>query len=450
MPHPGSEQGDAAKQRRETRPLEIPAEGLGRGAPPREQRADAGQEEEEQPDRNVDLVEERRADGNLVPGEVLADDREERSPQHCEAARQQDDVIEEEAGLARDHGIELGLAAQVVLAAHDQVGRDPDADHQEPHEVDADVGLRECVNGADQPAARHHRPEDAKEEGRGNQNDVPDLHHALLLLHHHRVQEGRAGQPGQQRGVLDGIPAPVPAPSEHHVRPPRSEQNADRLKQPGDHRPDPGCVDPALSGLARDQRGQRERERHGETDIAQVQHRRVDRHHGMLQQGVETLAVRHRRDLRAGHDDLEGIGVERDEAQEECLRRGHCHDHVRDHVAVPPATRVDCHERVRRGDPAPEQERSLLAAPPCGDLVEQVEIGVRSRRHVVEAEVVREDRVQEDPRSRRGHEPGTEDSALRTDFKERVAPQLAAEGGYRGVRRKEEGEEDREVAEIFH
>ena len=41
----------------------------------------------------------------------------------------------------------------------------------------------------------------------------------------------------------------------------------------------------------RDQRGHRERERDGEADIAEVEHRRMDHHRPVLQQRIEAVAV---------------------------------------------------------------------------------------------------------------------------------------------------------------
>ena len=46
-----------------------------------------------------------------------------------------------------------------------------------------------------------------------------------------------AGEPRQQAGVLDRIPAPVAAPAQFLVRPERAEREADRQKQPRHHRP---------------------------------------------------------------------------------------------------------------------------------------------------------------------------------------------------------------------
>ena len=40
-----------------------------------------------------------------------------------------------------------------------------------------------------------------------DEHHVPDLQHALALLHHHRVQEGSRGEPRHQRRVLDRVPA---------------------------------------------------------------------------------------------------------------------------------------------------------------------------------------------------------------------------------------------------
>ena len=88
---------------------------------PGDQRANAGQEQQEEPDGNVDADVIGSVDGFLFAGERFHHDREQRAPQHGKAARQQDQVVKQEAGFARDHAFQFRLAAQIGQVAQNGV-----------------------------------------------------------------------------------------------------------------------------------------------------------------------------------------------------------------------------------------------------------------------------------------------------------------------------------------
>ena len=83
-----------------------------------------------------------------------------------------------------------------------------------------------------------------------------------------------AGEPREQRRVLDRVPRPVAAPPEHLVAPPRAEQDADREEAPRDERRPARIGEPSLAEPPGDERGDREHERHREPDVAEIEHRR--------------------------------------------------------------------------------------------------------------------------------------------------------------------------------
>ncbi len=148
-------------------------------------------------------------------------------------------------------------------------------------------------------------PRIVERERRAHQREVPDAQHPSPLLHHHRVEERGAGQPRQEAGVLDRVPRPVAAPAEDLVAPPGAEHDADGEEAPSDQRPAAGGDEPALAQPAGGEGGDGEGERDGEPDVAEVQHRRVDRHQGVvLQQRVRTGPVEPGRRLEA----LERVG----------------------------------------------------------------------------------------------------------------------------------------------
>ncbi len=50
-------------------------------------------------------------------------------------------------------------------------------------------------------------------------------------------------------------------------------------------------MDPLLAGIFHDQRAQRKGERHGEPDVAQIEHGRVNHHLRILQKRIQAIAV---------------------------------------------------------------------------------------------------------------------------------------------------------------
>jgi len=155
------------------------------------------------------------------------------------------------------------------------------------------------------------------------------------------VQEGGAGKPGQQRGVLDGVPSPVSAPAQLHVRPLASQHDSHAEEEPRGERPAPGHPDPVAAQLPRQQGGHTEGKRNDKPDVPQVEQRRVDDHGRVLEQGIEALPVT--RSPRAGDavrvdgdQLLERIRREVVEVQEEERRRlaRELHDDLNQRLAI--------------------------------------------------------------------------------------------------------------------
>ncbi len=147
------------------------------------------------------------------------------------------------------------------------------------------------MDGGQHAGAGEKGAEDHQHIGQDDQEHVPVFEHALLLLHHYRMQESSPAQPGHEGRDLDRIPAPITAPAEHVIRPPAAQDQAQREEQPGHQRPAPGDPDPAVIGPARDQRGDGEGVRDHEGHEAQVQHRGMDDHPRVPQQRIQALAV---------------------------------------------------------------------------------------------------------------------------------------------------------------
>ncbi len=99
-----------------------------------------------------------------------------------------------------------------MRAAAEPPDHQAEADDQDrAHEADEEVRQHGVV--AERVHRLHHServmnvPKIVRKNVTMTRDDVPDAEHAAPLLHHHRMEERGGGEPGQQRGVLDRIPA---------------------------------------------------------------------------------------------------------------------------------------------------------------------------------------------------------------------------------------------------
>ena len=266
-----------------------------------------------------------------------------------------------------------------------EVGEEADGEDQR-HEADepvADVRRREGVDGADQAGAGQQRAQQGKQEGGEDEPDVPGLHHAALLLHHDGVQKGGASKPGHKARVLDRVPAPVAAPAEDRVGPVRTKKDAAGQEHPGDHGPAAGDRDPLLAGVAHHQRPERKGERHRKSDVAEIEHRRMDDHLRILQQGIETKAVGGE---RAGLERKRGRGEDQQQ-QKEDLDGGEDGGRVGGEAYVYLVADAQ-HKAIGGQQPAPEQQRAFLPGPKRGELISSGKLAVGVVENVAEGVIV--------------------------------------------------------------
>ena len=255
-------------------------------------------------------------------------------------------------------------------------------DHQreEGEEPAADRALRERVDRVDHARAREERAEEREVERERDEDHVPDLQHPALLLDHHRVEERGCREPRHERGVLDRIPGVVAAPADLDVRPVGADQLPDAEERPGRQRPAARRHDPPLVGAAGEERAHRERERHGEPDVAEVEQRRVGEHVRVLQARHHPVAVRPRRlDVERARDEAEHEGEEDGDQPE----HGH---RPRDQLARA-AVEPDGEPRVAREHEQPEHERALLTAPERGERIAERQLVARVLPDVDEGHV---------------------------------------------------------------
>jgi hypothetical protein len=110
------------------------------------------------------------------------DDREQRAPQDGETAGEQNEVVEEEAGFARDDAFQLDFAFQIRQTPENGNRGKRRGGEQEGGEVRLHRRLRKGVNGCNQPGARQRGAQNAEQERGRNQHHVPNFHHALFSL----------------------------------------------------------------------------------------------------------------------------------------------------------------------------------------------------------------------------------------------------------------------------
>ena len=96
---------------------------------------------------------------------------------------------------------------------------------------------------------------------------------------------------GKQGGVFNGVPAPVPTPSENHVSPVAAQKLPGPQKKPGPDGPAPGGADPRFVHLPAQERGHRKRIRYDESHVSEIKHGWVYGHGRMDQKRIHTLAV---------------------------------------------------------------------------------------------------------------------------------------------------------------
>ena len=142
-------------------------------------------------------------------------------------------------------------------------------------------------------------------------------------------------------------------------------------------------MNPFLAGILHDQRAQGEGEGHGEADIAQIEHGRVNHHLGILQQRVEAAAVRAKRAFQK----TKRVGREIHQRQEEDLHCGQDHGGVGKEPGIGLVAQAQ-HESIGRQQQRPEQQRTFLAGPQGCKLIRSRQIAVAMVEDVGNAEVV--------------------------------------------------------------
>src|SRR6185437_12035243 len=381
--HSARDNHNARHHRRNYRQNKVLPNAPERRTPPRQHRPNARQKQQEQPYGNRDTIVVIPVDRYLVPLEILRQLREERSPKHRKARRQQHQVVEQETRLPRHQRFDLVVGLQMIVLQDIGEQTHRQHNHQEYPEPVPDGRLRKGMHRTHQSRARQQSSHNRQHESDKDQPHVPRLHHAALFLHHHRMQKRRPGQPWHQRRIFHRIPSPVAAPAQNRISPMRTHKDADCQEQPRHHRPAPRNVDPLLTRIPHHQRAQRKRERNREAHIPQIQQRRVHHHLGILQQRIQSKSIRmSSRRQRKRH------GRKIQKKKEENLHsgqngRGICRQLYVHLVPHPQHKPVACKQQ------RPQQQRAFLPRPKRSKLVSPRQRAVRVVQDIRDPKIIR-------------------------------------------------------------
>ncbi len=146
--------------------------------------------------------EERRANAQLDAEQQVAEQRIHRAGDHHGGDRAQQDVVQHQRTLARDHG-EHAARGQCRRPQREQ--QQAAADHQAEQDQDEHAARRvdrEGMHRVQNARAHQERSRQAQRERADRQQHGPDLQRLALLHHDRGMQQRGTGQPGQQRGIL--------------------------------------------------------------------------------------------------------------------------------------------------------------------------------------------------------------------------------------------------------
>ena len=295
----------------------------------------------------------------------------DRADEDHETRHRQKHVIGQKRALAADDGKQpLGLqragaeGKKRQRAAHEHA-----KDHQNEHAAFGVIG--KGMHRCDDARAHDEGADQRKAKGHDGQKNGPSLQAFTLFHHNGTVQQGGGNQPRHETRVFHRVPEPKAAPAQLIIGPPGPERDPDGQEHPSRQRPRPHPTRPSRVHPPLNQCGHCKGEGHRKADIAQIQEGRMKGQTGVLQQGVQVVAIQRRIcQAQEGVRGEEHKGQERhtDHAlhgQNPRLQRG------RQVVAKPYRTGA----KQRQGQ-RPQEQTALMVAPNAGNLVQHRLVGV--------------------------------------------------------------------------
>ena len=164
----------------------------GRGAAPGDQRAHAGEQQQQQRGHERHAVEELGADGDRALPISASEKTGKSVPQNTTISSAMKTQLLSRKLASRDTNDSMRCSLRSSLApdqqrAEEDAGRDQHVAEEDGREQRR---LREGVDRLHDAAARQEGAEEAERVGEADQQQVPGLQHVALFLDHHRVQVG--------------------------------------------------------------------------------------------------------------------------------------------------------------------------------------------------------------------------------------------------------------------
>ena len=199
------------------------------------------------------------------------------------------------------------------------------------------------------------------------------------------MQQRSRNEPGHERGVLDRIPEPPAAPAKFVVGPPGTKRDSHGQEHPGSKRPwtHPAC--PGSVNLALDQCGNGKGEGDRKTDIARIEHRRMNGERRILQDRVQAPALD-----RSRVKPVERVGGQQDKQQEGHRDRALHGNHAGLEAGRQVATEYGHSRTEDRQDQHPQHHRAFMVPPYARDLVDQRLVGMGVHVNVLDRKVGRD------------------------------------------------------------
>ena len=350
---------------------------------PSHEGADHHEKDHRDHDRDEYRLEVRRTDGDLAETQRVDEQRVEGAQKYRRGSHCQQDVIDQQHGLAR-HGVELASAAERRCPPGEEQQRDADHEYQQGEDVHAAsrVGCEGVYRG-EHAGAHQEGAEQREREGRNRKQYGPALERTSFFGDCERVDQCGAHQPGHEGGVLDRIPEPPAAPPEFVVGPSGADGDAQGEENPRHGGPRTRPARPGGVEATGDERRNGEGEGHRKTDVAHVEQRRVDDHAGVLQQRIEVHALG-----RAGQQALEGVRGNQHEGVKADTDAAEHSQHAGQHHVRQLAREDRDGKGPQRENQPPQQQRALVAAPHRGDLVVERQGTVRVAGNVLDREII--------------------------------------------------------------
>ncbi len=355
---------------------------------PARQRCHAHQQDHEGRKNNQHGGEPRKAHRDFAPAEGVIDQRGQGAQQDEGSDHHQQQIIAQQQRLPGDH-VEASAAADVRCPPGIQRQRPANDDAQEHQDEQAARRVGgEGMHRGQHPGAHQEGAQQAQGEGQQCVQHRPALEGPALLGHSQGMDQGRAGQPGHEGGILHRVPEPPAAPAQLVVGPPAAQGDTNGQEYPGYGGPGTRPARPGRVQLASDQGGDGETEGDRQAHITHVEHGRVHRQAEVLQQRIQIPAFRRHREAP-----FEGIGGEQQEANEADADHAHDGQHPRQHYGGQVAGEQRDRDGPATQDQRPQQQRTLVRPPHGGHLVEGGQLGIAVAGHIQYREVIGQEGV---------------------------------------------------------